>query len=71
MVGGRVFQPDLRCRWASLAVERVVDAVHQVVGAYFVFIGSGRLELTLKEQMTHLGLEPKVYFIDTVSLPGT
>lgn len=49
-------------------LERIVDAAQQVEGAYFVFIGGGRLELPLKEQTARLGLEDKVRFIDTVSL---
>ncbi len=49
-------------------LERIVDAAQQVEGAYFVFIGGGRLELPLKEQTARLGLEDKVHFIDTVSL---
>ena len=49
-------------------LERIVDAAQQVEGAYFVFIGGGRLELPLKEQAARLGLEDKVHFIDTVSL---
>ena len=47
---------------------RIIDAAQTVSGAYFVFIGSGRLELPLKERATCLGLEDRVHFIDTVSL---
>ncbi len=49
-------------------LERIVDAAQQVGNAYFVFIGGGRLELPLKEQVVRLGLEEQVHFIDTVSL---
>jgi glycosyltransferase involved in cell wall biosynthesis len=49
-------------------LERIVDAAQLVDGAYFVFIGGGRLEVPLKEKTARLGLEHKVRFIDTVSL---
>ena len=49
-------------------LDRVVDAARQVDNVYFVFIGGGRLELPLKEQVAKLGLEQRVRFIDTVSL---
>jgi glycosyltransferase involved in cell wall biosynthesis len=49
-------------------LERLVDAAAMVEQAYFVFIGGGRLELPLKEQVTRLGLEARVFFIPIVSL---
>lgn len=49
-------------------LERIVSAAQFVDKAYFVFIGGGRLELPLKEQVVRLGLEEQVHFIDTVSL---
>jgi glycosyltransferase involved in cell wall biosynthesis len=49
-------------------LERLVDSAAQVSGAYFVFIGGGRLESILKERTYSLGLEDRVHFIPTVAL---
>jgi len=47
---------------------RLIESAAQVSGAYFVFIGGGRLEPILKERTRLLGLENRVHFIPTVTL---
>ena len=49
-------------------LERLVNAAAQVNEAYFVFIGSGRMESILKEQVRALHLAERIHFIPTVSL---
>tara|TARA_B110000902_G_C14211053_1_gene551373 strand:+ start:114 stop:1358 length:1245 start_codon:yes stop_codon:yes gene_type:complete len=50
-------------------LERLVSMAQTVAGAYFVFIGGGRLEGLLKVHAAQLGLlNQKVFFIPTVSL---
>ncbi len=49
-------------------LDRLVEAAAQVEGAYFVFIGGGRLEALLKDRVRTLELERRVHFIPTVSL---
>ncbi len=49
-------------------LERFVDAAQYVMKAYFVLIGGGRLESSLKDQVLRLGLEGRVFFVDTVPL---
>lgn len=48
-------------------LERLIDAAAQIPQAYFVFIGSGRLESVLKQKVADLQLH-HVYFIPTVPL---
>ena len=49
-------------------LERLVDVAAHVKNAYFVFIGGGRLEVTLKDLVRSRQLESCVHFIPTVSL---
>lgn len=49
-------------------LERIIDAAEIVENAYFVFIGAGRLEPQLKEQVQRLQLKKKVYFLGKASL---
>lgn len=49
-------------------LERLVRAAAQVPNAYFVFIGGGRLDSSLRAIATELGLEQRVLFIPTVAL---
>lgn len=49
-------------------LDRLVKVAAEVEGAYFVFIGGGRMESVLKERVELLGIDKRVYFIPTVSL---
>lgn len=49
-------------------LEGLVRAAEKVSNAYFVFIGSGLLEVTLKDLAIDLGLRERVHFIPTVPL---
>lgn len=46
----------------------VIDVAEKTLNAYFVFIGGGRLENTLKSRVAQLQLKNKCFFIPTVSL---
>ncbi len=49
-------------------LERLVRVAAQVPNAYFVFIGSGRLDGNLRQIVRELQLEARVHFIPTVAL---
>ena len=49
-------------------LERLVRVAGQVPGAYFVFIGGGRLDASLRQIAEELRLEDRVRFIPTVAL---
>ena len=49
-------------------LERLVSVAAEVPDAYFVFIGGGRLEQTLKDIVSELKLKERVHFISTVAL---
>ena len=49
-------------------LERLARVAAQVPGAYFVFIGGGRLDASLRQIAQELRLEDRVRFIPTVSL---
>ena len=49
-------------------LDLLVRAAEKVDGAYFVFVGSGRLVRELEELTQELGIEQRVRFIPTVSL---
>ncbi|OXS14097.1 glycosyl transferase family 1 [Zobellella denitrificans] len=49
-------------------LERLVKSAKRVAGAYFVFVGSGSIEVDLKTLVKSLGLESRVFFIPTVPL---
>ena len=49
-------------------LERLVRVAAQVPGAYFVFIGGGRLDASLRRIAQELGIEDRVRFIPTVAL---
>jgi glycosyltransferase involved in cell wall biosynthesis len=49
-------------------LERLVRVAAQVPGAYFVFIGGGRLDASLRQIAEELRLEDRVRFIPTVAL---
>lgn len=49
-------------------LERLVSVVSGVPEAYFVFVGSGRLDATLRRMVTELKLTERVHFIPTVPL---
>lgn len=49
-------------------LDKLVEASKLVKNAYFVFIGGGRLQVPLRQQVEQLGLSDRVYFIDTVAL---
>ena len=46
----------------------LINVAKNIESAYFVFIGGGRLEGSLKAQAKNLDLEARVHFISTVSL---
>jgi glycosyltransferase involved in cell wall biosynthesis len=49
-------------------LERLARVAAQVPNAYFVFIGGGRLEGSLRQIVRELDLEERVFFIPTVAL---
>lgn len=49
-------------------LERLARIAADVPNAYFVFIGGGRLEATLRSIVAELGLQERVHFIPTVAL---
>lgn len=49
-------------------LERLARVAAQVPGAYFVFIGGGRLDASLRQIAQELRLEDRVRFIPTVAL---
>lgn len=49
-------------------LERIVDVAKELESAYFVFVGGGRLRNQLNDRVRSLGVEQRVFFIDTVSL---
>lgn len=49
-------------------LERLVRVAAEVTNTYFVFIGGGRLDQTLRTLAAQLQLEERVHFIPTVSL---
>ena len=49
-------------------LERLVQVAALVPNAYFVFIGGGRLDASLRSITAELGLEERVHFISTVAL---
>ncbi|WP_051365825.1 glycosyltransferase family 4 protein [Pseudomonas sp. EGD-AK9] len=49
-------------------LERLVRVAAQVPEAYFVFIGGGRLDASLRQIAKELQLEDRVHFIPTVAL---
>lgn len=49
-------------------LERLVRVAAQVPNAYFVFVGGGRLDASLRSIAVELGLEARVRFIPTVAL---
>ncbi len=49
-------------------LERLARIAADVPGAYFVFIGGGRLEASLRDIAAELGLQDRVRFIPTVAL---
>ena len=49
-------------------LERLARVAAQVPGAYFVFIGGGRLDVSLRQIAQELRLEDRVRFIPTVAL---
>ena len=49
-------------------MNHLIGAAASIPKIYFVFIGSGRIEKSLKELSVKLGMKNKVYFIPKVSL---
>lgn len=49
-------------------LERLVRVAAQVPNTYFIFIGGGRLDASLRSIAAELGLEERVCFIPTVAL---
>ncbi len=49
-------------------LEMLISVVSQIKNAYFVFIGGGRLKISLQNMIMSQHIEKRVHFIDTVSL---
>lgn len=55
---------------AGRGLEDLVQSARDVPGAFFVLIGSGRLERTLRGLVDEFNLSARVFFIPTVPLAG-